>query len=332
MTEKEQWTTGLVFDERCLLHETGEGHPESGERLRRIQARLEESGLSAVLAHIPAQPAGQRWIEAVHNIHYIRSFEDACLFGLPDFEHADNVICRDSWDAALLAAGGVLEAVDAVVSGQVQRVFCALRPPGHHAGVTSAMGFCFFNNLAIAARYLQQKHRMERIAILDLDVHHGNGIQEIFEADPSVLYCSIHEHPSFAWPGSGRDFERGSGGGEGFTINLPILPGRGDADYLRAIAQLIPEVVRFAPDFLLLAMGFDAHRDDLMADIQLSSDGFDQLTHKVVELAQRCTGGRLISVLEGGYNLEILPRLVENHVRILAGIEPGKRLTKEGEK
>ncbi|MBM9518638.1 histone deacetylase [Desulforhopalus vacuolatus] len=314
--------TGLVCDERCLLHDTGDHHPESASRLRAVYAWLKESGLAAQLVPIEAQPANQRWIEAVHNIHYIRKFEDACLYGLPDFEHTDNVICRDSYDAALLSAGGVLEAVDAVVSGRLDRVFCALRPPGHHAERDKSMGFCYFNNVAIAARYLQLQHGIEKVAIIDFDVHHGNGIQHIFEEDPTVLYCSLHEHPSFAWPGTGRDFEEGKGEGEGFTFNVPVLPGRGDKEYRKAVEMRIkPKVKAFQPEFLLVAMGFDAHADDLMADIQLTAEGFDFLSRTVVELAECCTGGRVISVLEGGYNPLTLPRLVESHLRILAGLE-----------
>lgn len=318
----ETWKTGLVCDERCLLHDTGDRHPESPSRLRAVYARLKESGLTAQLAAIEAKPVSQRWIEAVHNIHYIRKFEDACLYGLPDFEHTDNVICRDSYDAALLSAGGVLEAADAVMSGRLDRVFCALRPPGHHAERDKSMGFCYFNNVAIAARYLQQQYGVEKVAILDFDVHHGNGIQHIFEEDPSVLYCSLHEHPSFAWPGTGRDFEEGKGVGEGFTCNIPVLPGRGDKEYRAAVETRIkPKVQAFQPEFILVAMGFDAHVDDLMADILLTAEGFDFLSRAVVDLAECCTGGRVISVLEGGYNPQTLPGLVEKHLRILAGLE-----------
>lgn len=318
-------TTGFVYDERFLLHDTGGAHPESGERLRRIYTRLQERGLLPALLEICTKPANQRWIEMVHSIHYIRNFEDSCLYGLPDFEHPDNVICRDSFDIALLAAGGVLSAIDAVMAKEVTRAFCAVRPPGHHAEAATPMGFCYFNNIAVGTRYLLSQygadHGIERVAIIDFDAHHGNGIQHIFEQDETVFYYSIHEHPSFAYPGTGRDFETGRGQGEGYTLNSPILPGKGDLEYRRAVEKdLLPAMEKFRPDFLMVAAGFDAHSEDLMADIKLSAAGLDFLSETVVELAETFADGRLVSVLEGGYNLETLAELVENHIRILADL------------
>lgn len=321
---KERIKTGFVYDERFLDHDTGEKHPESKERLRRIYTRLKERGLLTLLREIPVKPANQRWIEAVHSIHYIRKFEDSCLYGLPDFEHPDNVICRDSFDVALLATGGVLAAVDAVMKNEVLRAFCAIRPPGHHAECSKPMGFCYFNNIAVGARYLLSEYGaeygIERVAIIDFDAHHGNGVQHIFEQEDAVFYYSIHEHPSFAYPGTGRDFEIGKGRGEGYTLNSPILPGRGDAEYQQSIQRdLLPAMEKFRPDFLFVSAGFDAHKEDLMADIKLSSAGFDFLSETMVALAEKFTEGRIVSVLEGGYNLETLAKLVENHIRILAG-------------
>jgi acetoin utilization deacetylase AcuC-like enzyme len=183
------------------------------------------------------------------------------------------------------------------------------------------MGFCYFNNIAIAARYLQQQWGLERIAIVDVDVHHGNGTQHIFEQDPSVFYFSVHEHPSFAYPGTGREFEMGVAGGNGFTRNCPILPGKDDDAYREALdTQLAPEIARFNPQVILLSTGFDAHRDDEMSDMRVTTDGFTHMARTIFQWAEAYAGGRLLSILEGGYCLERLPELGANHVRILLDI------------
>lgn len=314
--------TGFVYDEKYLLHLTGEYHPECPERLRVIYKKLEDSGVLEKLTRIEAVRANQRWIETVHKIHYIISFDEACISGLNEFEHPDNGICRDSYEAAFFAVGGVLKAIDAVMKGEVDNAFCAVRPPGHHAEVDKAMGFCYFNNVAIGARYLQKEYGIERVGIIDFDVHHGNGTQHIFDNDPTVFYYSIHEHPSFAYPGTGREFEVGLSDGEGYTVNSPILPGRGDDEYKRLIMQdLVPAFKKFNPEFILLSAGFDAHESDMMSGTNLSTDGYDFISEVIMNLAKRCAGGRVVSVLEGGYNLEILPLLVENHIRFLADLK-----------
>lgn len=310
--------TGFIYDERYLLHETGEAHPESPERLIAIYKHLVKTGTLEKLIRIEAEPANQRWIETVHNIHYIMKFDEACIYGLTEFDHPDNAICRESYDTAYLAVGGVLKAIDRVMDGSVDRAFCAIRPPGHHAEADKPMGFCYFNNVAIGARYIQQEYGLQRVAIIDFDVHHGNGTQHIFDKDPSVLYYSIHEHPSFAYPGTGREFEEGIGGGEGFTKNSPVLPGRGDEEYRRLLMQdMVPAIKTFEPEFLLLSAGFDAHVDDLMSGTSLTTDGYDFVSQVILNLADRYTGGKVVSVLEGGYNLEMLPLLVENHIKML---------------
>jgi acetoin utilization deacetylase AcuC-like enzyme len=297
------------------------GHPESPERLRAIVEGLAASGLLEKLVPIKVDRAGQRWIEAVHNIRYIMRFEEACISGFPDIDHQDNSICRDTYDTAFLAAGAILNAVDEVMSGNVNNAFCAVRPPGHHAEIDRAMGFCYFNNVAIGAKYLQKKWAVKRIGIIDFDVHHGNGTQHIFEQDPTVFYYSIHEHPSFAYPGTGREFETGIGEGLGFTLNSPVLPGRGDDEYKKMIMQdLVPAFKKFEPEVILLSAGFDAHVSDLMSGTNLSTDGYDFITEVILNLANKFAGGRVISVLEGGYNLPVLAQLVENHIRMLTGV------------
>ncbi len=308
--------TGLVFDERYLQHQTFNDHPECGARLTAIMEGLTSEGLLDSLIRISAEPANQRWIETVHNIHYIMKFEEACLWGLPDFEHQDNSICRETYETAVLAVGGVLKAIDAMMNNEVKNAFCAVRPPGHHAEANQAMGFCYFNNVAIGARYLQQQHNVEKVCIIDFDVHHGNGTQHIFDTDSSVFYYSIHEHPSFAYPGTGREFETGFSTGEGFTKNSPILPGRGDEEYQkRLLNDLVPAFEKFLPDAVLLSSGFDAHVDDLMSGTNLTTEGYDFVNDTIFDLIKRQTGGRFVSVLEGGYNLQILPELVANHIR-----------------
>lgn len=313
--------TGFVYDDRYLLHDTGQFHPESPERLRAIVAHLKATGLFDKMTLIGPESAHQRWIEAVHNIRYIMLFDDACIMGLQEFEHPDNAICRDTFDVAFLAVGGVLKAIDAVMTGQVDTVFCAVRPPGHHAEIDKPMGFCYFNNVAIGARYLQQKYNIDRVAIIDFDVHHGNGTQHIFDQDPTVLYYSIHEHPSFAYPGTGREFEVGLGKGDGYTVNSPVLPGRGDDEYRRLLMQdMVPAIKRFEPQFILISAGFDAHEADLMSGTRVSTDGYDFISEVVMNLVRRYCEGKVVSVLEGGYNLDILPMLVENHIKILSDI------------
>jgi acetoin utilization deacetylase AcuC-like enzyme len=313
--------TGFVYDDRYLLHDTGGFHPESPERLRVICKRLSESGILEKLTLIEADKANQKWIEMVHNIHYIMRFDEACISGFPDFEHPDNAICRDTYEVAYLAVGGVLRAIDMVMDGEIDNAFCAVRPPGHHAEADKPMGFCYFNNVAIGARYVQKEYGIKKVAIIDFDVHHGNGTQHIFDRDPTVFYYSIHEHPSFAYPGTGREFEVGIGEGDGYTVNSPVLPGKGDEEYRRMIMQdLVPAIKKFQPEFMILSAGFDAHQSDLMSGTNLSTDGYDFVSEVIMNLANRFTDGKVVSVLEGGYNLDVLPILVENHIKMLAAI------------
>jgi acetoin utilization deacetylase AcuC-like enzyme len=204
------------------------------------------------------------------------------------------------------------------MDGELDNAFCAVRPPGHHAEISQAMGFCYFNNIAIAARYIQKQWGVARVGIVDFDVHHGNGTQHIFEDDPSVFYYSIHEHPSFAYPGTGREFEYGKNTGYGYTKNSPVLPGQGDKEYRQLMQRdLFPAFADFKPEVILASTGFDAHMDDDMSDIRLSTEGFSWIAQKIVEMANSYAKGRLISILEGGYSLQRLPELARNHVEIL---------------
>jgi len=259
-----------------------------------------------------------KWIHAVHAADYIKRFEATCRANKQMFESPDNQLCADTYEVALLAVGGILETARRVMAGELDNAFCAVRPPGHHAETNQAMGFCYFNNIAVAARYLQQEWGLHRVGIVDFDVHHGNGTQHIFEEDAGVYYYSIHQHPTFAYPGTGREFEYGRGAGYGFTKNSPVLPGQGDEDWKRLIERdLFPAFEGFKPEFILVSAGFDAHRDDDMSDIQLSTECYSWIMQQLVGMANTYTGGRIISVLEGGYSLRRLPELARNHVEIL---------------
>ncbi|MFH1992353.1 MAG: histone deacetylase [Pseudomonadota bacterium] len=310
--------TGFVYDEKYLLHDTGPYHPESPKRLLAIYQGIKEAGLLPKLTLIHAKRADLKWIETVHEKKYIDRFESACRSGDSIFDSPDNQMCPDTFEVALLAVGGVLEAARLLMTGTIDNAFCAVRPPGHHAEKNRAMGFCYFNNVAVAVRYLQAEWGIRNVGIVDFDVHHGNGTQDIFEEDPSVFYYSIHQHPSFAYPGTGRAFDQGSGAGYGRTRNYPVLPGKGDSDYIGLMERdLIPVLSEFQPEVLLVSAGFDGHADDDMSDMRLSTQGFSQLMQGIVELANRHSNGRIISVLEGGYCLERLPELAKNHVEIL---------------
>ncbi len=313
--------TGLLYDERYLLHDTGPNHPETPERLKAIYQGIKEADLLPNLALIPACRADLKWVETVHSKKYITRFEAACRSGNSMFDYPDNQICVETFETALLAVGGVLDAARMVMAGKLDNVFCAVRPPGHHAEYDKAMGFCFFNNVAIAARYLQTEWGIQRVGIVDFDVHHGNGTQHIFEEDPNVFYYSIHQHPTFAFPGTGRVFETGNGEGVGATRNYPVLPGHGDKEYLGLIQRdLIPVLEAFSPEVIIVSAGFDAHVDDDMSDIKLTTQGYSRIMERIVALAELYSNGRVISVLEGGYCLKRLPELAANHVKILLTI------------
>jgi len=313
--------TGFLYDERYLLHDTGPGHPESPERLKAIYQGIKDADLLSKLTIIQASRADLKWIETVHAKNYIERFEAACRSGDSMLDYPDNQMCAETFETALLAVGGVLDAAGRVMTGKLDNVFCAVRPPGHHAEYDHAMGFCYFNNAAIAARYLQIEWSIQRVGIIDFDVHHGNGTQHIFEEDPDVFYYSIHQHPTFAFPGTGRAFETGSGKGTGSTRNYPVLPGDGDKEYLGLIQRdLIPVIEAFSPEVIIVSAGFDAHVDDDMSDIKLSTQGYTRIMERIVALAELYSNGKVISVLEGGYCLKRLPELAANHVKVLLSI------------
>lgn len=313
--------TGYVYDDRYLLHDPGSWHPERPDRLKAIQRALKESGVLELVVPIKPYPAPLSWVERLHDPDYIRRFKEACERREQIFEVQDCGICPESYEIALLAAGGVMAAVDAVMGEKAVNAFCAVRPPGHHAEKDRALGFCFFNNVALGALYLLENFGLERVAIFDWDVHHGNGTQHLFEADPRVFYVSVHEDPQYCYPGTGYAREEGKGQGKGFTLNLPFPPRSGNEEYLEAINEkAMPRLRQFAPQFVMISAGFDAHSKDPLAHINLTSSAYREMTRLLLDLAQESAGGRLITVLEGGYNLEVLEECVEDHLRLLMDI------------
>jgi acetoin utilization deacetylase AcuC-like enzyme len=306
---------GLAWHPDCLGHVNGPGHPESPDRLLAIRARLETTGLLDRLEVIEPQPCPPALLARVHTPQHIERIRRACAHA-PARLDPDTGVSEGSWRAALLSAGGAVAACDAVMQGRVSAAFVATRPPGHHAEADRAMGFCLFNNIAVAARHLQEAHRVGKVFIVDWDVHHGNASQHMFEDDDSVFYFSTHAYPFY--PGTGARSERGSGRGAGFTLNVPMPAGSGDAEYLAVFNEtLVPALEEFRPGFVLVSAGFDAHRDDPLAGMALTEAGYAGLTGIVRDAAQRLCGGRIVSLLEGGYDLRGLAASVEAHLRAL---------------
>lgn len=311
-------TTGLVLDRCFLNHRVHVGHPERAERIDAIESALKKAGLVKQCVLIPPERAELSAIELNHEPDYITRVEYACRGGDRTIDCADSAISPDSFDTALLATGSVIAATRAVMSGSVANAFCVVRPPGHHAEYDESMGFCLFNSIAIAARYLMAEHGLERILIFDWDVHHGNGTQHAFEEDPRVLFVSMHGHPATLYPHMGFEDETGRGAGAGFTLNIPMRPGSGDPEYRTAFEQrALPRIEEFAPQFVLISAGFDAHKLDPVGNQALESTSFRWLTREMLAVAEKYAGGHLVSILEGGYSLEALSESVTIHLETL---------------
>ena len=308
--------TGFVYHPDYLNHDMGAGHPESPERLRAIVSRLEQNGLLGRLVSIQPEPAEDEWITKVHTQGYVESLKAHSPESGRVSLDPDTSMSPGSLAAAYLAAGGALRAVDAIMAQAVTHAFCAVRPPGHHAEANRAMGFCLFNNVAIAARYLQCRYSVGRVLVVDWDVHHGNGTQHSFYDDPTVFFFSTHQYPYY--PGTGRATESGAGKGEGSTLNVPMSAGQGDEDYREVFERaLVPAADAFQPEFVIISAGFDAHKDDPLAGMGLTEDGYATLTGIVAGIARRHSQGRILSCLEGGYNLKALAASVERHILAL---------------
>ena len=310
--------TGFLFDPVYLHHDTGAGHPECSERLARSMQYLQDQHWFEQLQSIPSRMVEQDWLETVHDYQYINRAKKTCASGVPFLDSMDVSICKKSFDVALQATGGVLEIADQLVANHIDNGFALIRPPGHHAEKDMALGFCLFNNVAILARYLQKQHGINKVMILDWDVHHGNGTQHTFEDDPSVLYISTHQYPYY--PGTGAWYETGSGRGEGATLNCPMSAGTGDAEYEKVFMEkILPKLDQFQPEMFIISAGFDAHRDDPLGQINLSTDFYAWMTKVLMEKAEKYAKGKIISVLEGGYHLKRLPECVGLHLATLSG-------------
>ncbi len=310
MTQK----TAFVHHLDYLNHDTGSGHPERPERLITSLNALQESTVWEQLDQIAPTPAVVAQLCYAHEAAYIEHVRQACAE-----ERAlsyDTPVVKASFEIARLSTGGVLRAAEAVVTGKVSNAFALVRPPGHHATQNRSMGFCLFNNVAITARYLQSEHGVGKVAIVDWDVHHGNGTQDIFYSDASVFFFSIHQSPLY--PGTGSRYESGTGNARGTTLNVPMPSGSGDDDYVTVFEDvLMPALKDFAPEFILISAGFDAHHRDELATIALTADGFATLTDLVLELAAETASGKVVSALEGGYDLQGLSESVVAHMERL---------------
>jgi len=307
--------TGLVDDPRFLDHVAPYGHPEHPGRLKAIRARFEADGLASRCVCVPAREAADEELRRIHTAAHVRAVDATAS---SDFQalDPDTYTSRGSAEAARLAAGGLVDLASEVLSGRLANGFALLRPPGHHAEADRAMGFCLYNNVAVAARAVQAAGSCERVLIVDWDVHHGNGTQHSFWDDPSVLYFSTHQFPFY--PGTGAAEEAGGGKGRGFNVNVPWPAGMGDADHLSAFDRLLLPIARsFSPDLVLVSAGFDAAAGDLLGGMRVSPGGYAALTERLLSLAD----GRLVLALEGGYNLDAIARSAAACLRVLLGEE-----------
>jgi acetoin utilization deacetylase AcuC-like enzyme len=309
--------TGIVRDDRYLLHDTGGGHPESAERLAAVYHMLDESFVREEFIRIEPEKASREDILTVHSRFYLERVagtEEADYLLSPD-----TPTCRDSYQTALLAVGGVFRAIYSVVSGELRHAFALVRPPGHHAEKNRAMGYCLFNNVALGAVYAQQRLGLKRILVVDWDVHHGNGTQHAFEADPSVLFFSVHQFPHY--PGTGSYAEVGIGSGEGFTANVPLSRKYGDGEYAAIFDKLLkPMTLEFGPDLILVSAGFDVHTSDPLGGMRVGPQGFRGMTRILMELSEATCNSNLVFVLEGGYDPDALTESVKAVLMELGGL------------
>jgi acetoin utilization deacetylase AcuC-like enzyme len=312
--------TGLVADPVFMNHDTGPGHPERPERLARIYSVLEEKGLWSAAAKVPLREATAEELLKVHSKEHLKTVAktaDQDQYYLD----GDTPTGPESYRVALLAAGGLLNAVDLVVSGELASAFALVRPPGHHAERDRAMGFCLFNNVAVAAGHALDRHGLKRVLVVDWDVHHGNGTQHSFYQDPRVLYFSTHRYHFY--PGSGYFDEIGSGEGKGYTVNVPLPAGCGDEVFDGIFARILAPVCRgYRPELILVSAGFDTHRRDPLGGMEVTEEGFARMAGRTLKLAEEFCGGKVVFTLEGGYHLEGLALSVAEVVALCAAKKP----------
>jgi acetoin utilization deacetylase AcuC-like enzyme len=312
--------TALLTDPVCREHDPGPGHPESQRRYDAVIAGLRVAGLDEELTPLPAREMTREDLLLAHTADYLDLAEREIRDGESQLSTGDTSVSRASWDAARRAAGCALGAVDAVMDGRAANAFCAVRPPGHHATANRGMGFCVLNNVALAARHAQRRHGVRRVLIIDWDVHHGNGTQDIFYDDASVFFFSTHQWPLY--PGTGRASETGSGAGRGMTLNCPLPAGSGHAEIFDAFEnKLLPAADALRPELVLLSAGFDSRIGDPLGNFMLTDSDFADLTRLALGIARKHAGGRLVSMLEGGYNLGGLASAVGAHVSALVSAE-----------
>jgi acetoin utilization deacetylase AcuC-like enzyme len=308
--------TAIIYHSDYLKHETG-AHPERPERASLIAQEIKK--VDATKNHyiwLSPQVAQNTDILRCHTLEHYDLVQTACKTNLGSLD-GDTIISRDSFSVSLLAAGGVLTAIDAIMSNQSSNAFVIVRPPGHHATAERAMGFCLFNNVAVGARYAQEKHNLEQVLILDWDVHHGNGTQDIFYDDSSVFYLSLHQHPHY--PGTGRISETGTNQGQGYTLNVPLPAATSAKNYREAFDIALEKVLqKTKPDLILISAGFDSHREDPLGGLMLENEDFAWMTTRLKQLAADCGHNKIVSVLEGGYNLQRLGKIALAHTEALA--------------
>jgi acetoin utilization deacetylase AcuC-like enzyme len=318
MTTRQQIT--IITDTDLQEHDTGGGeHPETPERLRIINRNLSQGDLAPLLQYRKPQPASREQLLAFHTEAWLFRFEEAVLSGKTYIDHTDNQVGYESFNIAMLSAGTGISGINLLESGKMtgsdETVFCLTRPPGHHAEPNMPFGFCFFNNCVIAARHWQECGK-QRVCVFDFDAHHGNGIQTGFEEDADTLYISIHEHPSFSYPGTGWAEEHGTGEGTGTILNLPLNPGAGDEQVLELLDGAAEEIIAdFRPQAIIIAAGFDAHRQDDMSGLAYSTDLYGKLAERIRSWEQQFCPGSLLSILEGGYEMESLADSVDAYLR-----------------
>ncbi|HNY73127.1 MAG TPA: histone deacetylase [Syntrophales bacterium] len=309
--------TGVVVDERYLRHGEGYYHPESPRRLESLYAMLQHPGMEGKYTIIAPRYATHEEIGLVHSPSYIGLVASTAGKSYYSLD-ADTQTSPESYDTAKLAVGGVLNAVEAVMNGQVDNAFAFVRPPGHHAGKERGAGFCLFNNVAVGARYALGKYGLKRILIADWDLHHGDGTQEIFYRDKKVLYFSTHQYP--AYPGSGTFTETGQGDGSGYTVNVPLKARTDDALHVKAFRGILqPVALKFQPELVLLSAGFDSYFQDPLGDMRVTPKGYVYMMRILLDITAACCGGRLVAVLEGGYNVEGLTESVKLVLREMRG-------------
>lgn len=303
--------TGYFTDSACAAHEMGSWHPESPQRLAAIHDQLISTGLAAHLEHINATPASRQALLRVHSENYLEKLESSVPQRGYRALDPDTSMNPFTWDAALRAAGAVIDATDRVMAGDLANAFCAVRPPGHHALSGAAMGFCFLNNIAIGVRHALEAHGIERVAVIDFDVHHGNGTEEMLAGDDHVLMTSFFQHPFYPYTGTGQTAKN--------MVNVPLPAGTGGEVVRQVVDQVwLPRLTEFEPEMIFISAGFDAHREDDLGQMGLVESDYVYITRRLMDVADASAGGRVVSSLEGGYNLSALGRSVAAHIRTLA--------------